>query len=82
LSKDKKTEFLVDTEHFTQSDTEDLDLAIQINDFLDQYSIRPEDIIDIKYSSHYDNSSEINCYSALLIRRIEVDVDEDSEKTE
>jgi len=72
-----KTEFLVDAKHFTQTSDDEADLGDQLNDFFDENSIRPEDVMDIKYSSHYDTIIETHCYSALVIYKIEVEVDED-----
>ena len=72
-----KTEFLVDVKHFTQTSEDKADLGDQLNGFFEENSIRPEDVMHIKYSSHYDTETNIHCYSALVIYKMEVEADEE-----
>jgi hypothetical protein len=55
------------TKHFqyTGLDDYDMSLDVQINKFLEEEKIRPENIIAVKYAAH--SSQGINTYSALLM---------------
>ncbi len=55
------------TKHFQYTGTDDFDLTIdvQLNDFIKNEGIVPEDVIDIKYEGH--SALGVNTYSALLI---------------
>lgn len=55
------------TKHFQYTGQDDFDKSLddQMNDFFKNENIKPEQIVDIRYSAH--SSQGINTYSALLI---------------
>ncbi len=55
------------TKHFQYSGTDDFDTALdtQINDFLTEEKVAPEDLIDIQYEGH--SALGVNTYSALVV---------------
>ncbi len=55
------------TKHFQYTGLDDYDRSLdeQMNDFLSENSIKPEQIIKIAYAAH--SSGGINTYSALLV---------------
>ncbi|GAF01507.1 hypothetical protein [Saccharicrinis fermentans] len=57
----------IKTKHFQYTGVDDFDKAIdlQINDFIDDNNVGPDNVVDIKYSAH--SSQEVNTYSALLV---------------
>jgi hypothetical protein len=61
------------TKHFQYTGTDDYDTSLdnQINIFLDENEIGPDEIIDIKYTGH--SAAGVNVYSALVVYVEEVD---------
>ncbi len=55
------------TKHFQYTGTDDYDSSLdeQINSFLKNEKIEPDDLVTIKYAGH--SSEEVNTYSALLV---------------
>ncbi|TCO07290.1 hypothetical protein [Natronoflexus pectinivorans] len=55
------------TKHFQYTGLDDYDESLdsQMNAFLTENNIRPEQVIDLEYAAH--SSGGINTYSALLI---------------
>ncbi len=55
------------TKHFQYTGVDDFDKSIdmQINDYMKEYSIDEDKLIDIKYSAH--SSQGVNTYSALIL---------------
>ena len=58
------------TKHFQYTGLDDYDRSLddQINNFLKEEKIAPEQIIDLEYAAH--SSQGINTYSALLLYTI------------
>jgi hypothetical protein len=58
------------SKHFQYTGLDDYDKSLddQINDYLNEQKIRPEQIIDVEYAAH--SSGGINTYSALIFFRI------------
>ncbi len=55
------------TKHFQYAGTDDFDISldIQINEFVEQEGIKPEDFLAIQYDGH--SVLGVNTYSALLV---------------
>lgn len=55
------------TKHFQYTGLDDYDRSLdeQMNDFISENGIKPEQIINVSYAAH--SSSGINTYSALLV---------------
>lgn len=55
------------TKHFQYTGLDDYDMSLddQINTFLEQEGVTPDQIIELEYSAH--SSQGINTYSALLM---------------
>ncbi len=55
------------TKHFQYTGLDDYDMSLddQINAFLSQEGVEPDQVIDLEYSAH--SSQGINTYSALLM---------------
>ncbi|MGM0376782.1 MAG: hypothetical protein ACQEQ0_08400 [Bacteroidota bacterium] len=55
------------TKHFQYTGLDDYDMSLddQINAFLSQEGVAPDEVIDLEYSAH--SSQGINTYSALLM---------------
>ncbi|PWD98762.1 hypothetical protein [Marinilabilia rubra] len=53
--------------HFQYTGLDDYDMSLddQINTFLEEEGVKPEQIIELEYSAH--SSQGINTYSALLM---------------
>lgn len=57
----------VTTKHFQYSGTDDYDMALdtQMNEYIQQENIEPQDIISVLYDGH--SALGVNTYSALLV---------------
>ena len=55
------------TKHFQYTGLDDYDMSLddQINTFLEQEAVKPDQIVELEYSAH--SSQGINTYSALLM---------------
>lgn len=59
------------TKHFQYTGLDDYDMSLddQMNSFLQEEGITPEQILDLEYSSH--SSQGVNTYSALIMYSVE-----------